>query len=198
MEDRLFVEHIKRMQFFSARPEKDPREQAMLRYTTKINTMQVPFNEELKHAKLYMNIMTIHSRQLSVHYDISPEVCQMKTVRFILQPILENAIHHGLKGNGGIGNIHIIAKVANNKLIVVIRDDGTGMDAQTLQQLKLSLADNHAQSSIGLPNIANRLRLSHGHDGRLLIDSEEGMGCAVTIMQPISYDEFPEANPIQQ
>jgi two-component system sensor histidine kinase YesM len=82
----------------------------MLRYTTKINTMQVPFSEELQHAKLYMNVMTIHSRHLSVHYDISPEVYQMQTVRFILQPILENAIHHGLKQNGGIGNIHIIAK----------------------------------------------------------------------------------------
>lgn len=167
----------------------------MLRYTTKINTMQVPFSEELQHAKLYMNVMSIHSRQLSVHYDIAPEVYKMQTVRFILQPILENAIHHGLKQNGGIGSIHIIAKVANNKLILVIRDDGAGMDAQTLQRLKASLADSHSQASIGLPNIANRLRLSHGDAGRLLIDSEEGMGCAVTIMQPISYDEYPETNP---
>lgn len=166
----------------------------MLRYTTKVNTMQVPFSEELQHAKLYLNVMTIHSRQLSVRYDISPEVYELQTVRFILQPILENAIHHGLKQNGGIGNIHMIAKVANNKLIVVIRDDGAGMDAQTLQQLKLSLMDTQAQASIGLPNIANRLRLSHGSSGRLLIDSEEGMGCAVTIIQPISSDVYSEAN----
>ncbi|MBR2421877.1 MAG: histidine kinase [Oscillospiraceae bacterium] len=166
----------------------------MLRYTTKVNTMQVPFSEELQHAKLYLNVMTIHSRQLSVHYDISPEVYELQTVRFILQPILENAIHHGLKQNGGIGTIHIIAKVANNKLIVVVRDDGAGMDAQTLQQLKLSLMDTQAQASIGLPNIANRLRLSHGAAGRLLIDSEEGMGCAVTIIQPISSDVYSETN----
>ena len=166
----------------------------MLRYTTKINTMQVSFREELQHAKLYLNVMTIHSRQLSVHYDISPEVYELQTVRFILQPILENAIHHGLKQNGGIGTIHIIAKVANNKLIVVVRDDGAGMDAQTLQQLKLSLMDTQAQASIGLPNIANRLRLSHGAAGRLLIDSEEGMGCAVTIIQPISSDVYSETN----
>ncbi len=166
----------------------------MLRYTTKINTMQVPFSEELQHAKLYMNVMTIHSQQLYVHYDISPEVYQLRTVRFILQPILENAIHHGLKQHGGIGNIHIIAKVANNKLIVVIRDDGAGMDPQTLQRLKISLADSQSQSSIGLPNIANRLRLLHDTGGKILIDSEEGMGCAVTIIQPISYDEYSENN----
>ena len=166
----------------------------MLRYTTKINTMQVPFSEELQHAKLYMNVMTIHSRQLCVHYDISPEVYALQTVRFILQPILENAIHHGLKQNGGIGNIHIIAKVANNKLIVVIRDDGAGMSEETLQQLKLSLMDTHSQTSIGLPNIANRLRLFHGNSGRLLIDSEEGMGCAVTIIQPISSDSYSDTN----
>ena len=166
----------------------------MLRYTTKVNTMQVSFREELQHAMLYLNVMSIHSRQLSVHYDISPEVYELQTVRFILQPILENAIHHGLKQNGGIGTIHIIAKVANNKLIVVVRDDGAGMDAQTLQQLKLSLMDTQAQASIGLPNIANRLRLSHGAAGRLLIDSEEGMGCAVTIIQPISSDTDSQTN----
>ena len=157
----------------------------MLRYTTKINTMQVPFSEELQHAKLYMNVMAIHSKQLSVSYDISPEVQQIQTVRFVLQPILENAIHHGLKPKGGVGNIHIVAKIANNRLIVVIRDDGVGMDDQTILRLQKTFADPKAQTSIGLPNIANRLRLTHGDSGRLLIDSEEGMGCAVTVIQPI-------------
>ena len=157
----------------------------MLRYTTKINTMQVPFSEELQHAKLYMNVMAIHSKFLSVSYDISPEVYELQTVRFILQPILENAIHHGLKPKGGVGNIHVVAKIANSKLIVVIRDDGVGMDSETLLKLSKALEDTQAQTSIGLPNIAKRLRLTYGDSGRLLIDSEEGMGCAVTVIQPI-------------
>ena len=68
---------------------------------------------------------------------------------------------------------------------MVIRDDGVGMDEQTILRLQKTFADPQAQTSIGLPNIANRLRLTHGDSGRLLIDSEEGMGCAVTVIQPI-------------
>ncbi len=157
----------------------------MLRYSTKNKAIMVPLREELQHARLYMSIMAIHSRQLTVHYDISPEAYEVPTVRFILQPILENAIRHGLKPKGGAGNIQITGKIANSRLILVVRDDGVGMDEVSLKALNHSLTDRQAQTSIGLPNIANRLRLSHGEAGRLIIDSEEGMGCAVTIIQPI-------------
>lgn len=158
----------------------------MLRFTAKKNTLIVPVEEELRYAQMYMNIMKLHYADLiTASFSFSEEALHNSTAKFILQPILENAIYHGLKPKGGVGAIRITGMVANQKLIIIVRDDGVGISKQKLLQINETLDNQNNQDSIGLPNIANRLRLIHGDDAKIIVGSNEGEGCVVTIIQPI-------------
>ena len=127
-----------------------------------------------------------YPEQLSLSLNITEEAMQQETVKFILQPILENAIYHGFKPKGGHGHISVTGTVFDGKLLFVIRDDGIGMSPAKCCQLQQAIDQNISSPSIGLRNIANRLRLLHGSAASLTISSTEGYGTVVTVVQPVN------------
>ena len=157
----------------------------MLRFSTKNNLLRIPVQEEIEYINRYINIMHLrYPEQLSLTLNISEAAMEQQTVKFILQPILENAIYHGFKPKGGCGHISVTGTVFDGKLLFVIRDDGVGMHSEKCRALQAAIDGNAGSSSIGLPNVANRLRLLHGAAASLTVNSTEGYGTVVTVIQP--------------
>ena len=121
---------------------------------------------------------------LSFSVEVGPDTQGLGIIKFVLQPIIENAINHGLKPKGGYGRITVTCMAMGDQLVIVVRDDGVGMTPGQLEELQGTLRENRTATSIGLPNIHNRIRKFYGEPYGLTVTAEEGRGTAVTLLLP--------------
>ena len=124
---------------------------------------------------------------------------QLGVPKFILQPLVENAIKHGQMGVIEGGLITIEARVeAEARLVIAVSDNGRGMDGETLRRIEARLDDPGAETtedsySIGLSNVHQRLRILFGEPYGMSIESEPGVRTVVTIAMPAMRKEEMEA-----
>ena len=136
---------------------------------------EVPFTQELAHTKIYLDIEKIRFEDaLSVVYDIGCTDFKLPTL--ILQPVVENAVRHGVRGKKGGGTVTLTTREKPDCCEITVSDDGPGFDPNAPQ-----LADD-GREHIGIANVKNRLELVSG--GSLRIQSEPGKGTLVTIEIP--------------
>ncbi|MBU9712580.1 cache domain-containing sensor histidine kinase [Evansella tamaricis] len=156
----------------------------------------IPLREEIQHIESYLKIQTTrYQEKLNYSIDVSPEVEDFSILKIVLQPIVENAIYHGIKERRGPGHISIVAKKHRNNLVIQIQDDGKGMTNEKLEELKDSLAsfftkDDDVQSmgatkGYGIVNVHARLKLTFGEDYGVKMESELDKGTLVTIYHPL-------------
>ncbi|MFD0693178.1 sensor histidine kinase [Paenibacillus sp. GCM10027628] len=142
----------------------------------------IRFEEEIYHAKCYLRILEIRlGANYSVNWAIDPEIYNLYTLKIILQPLLENAVQHGLKGISG-GMVTVIGELKPQAVQLTIRDNGVGM---TKTQADALFANDSARKGIGLSNVTNRIRMYFGSDYGLTLRSEPGQGTDVVLILPI-------------
>ena len=107
--------------------------------------------------------------------------------RLSLQPLVENALNHGLKNKAGRKVVHICGKLDGVNLLLTVADNGVGMDAEAMNRSLERNEPRHSASgnSIGLHNINSRLKLLHGEQYGLIIESVLGQGTRVTMTIPL-------------
>lgn len=163
----------------------------IFRYSIKgIETVKL--SDELDVVKSYIQIQTIRFKdRFEAQYDFSAEVMCAPVIKMILQPIVENAIYHGLEPKRGKGRISIEGKVAEGSLLLIkVKDDGVGMDDSTLECIRESLSSGNpvkadaSTSSIGVINVSNRIKLTYGKEYGIIINSEPDAGTEVIIKIP--------------
>jgi two-component system sensor histidine kinase YesM len=146
----------------------------------------ISFEAELESLKSYIHIQQVrYNSRLETIFDIDPAVLRLRTIKLILQPVVENAIIHGLaKSNDG--RISVSARRDEHSVIVIIADNGKGISAEKLIQLLRELKESVDQrrSGIGLNNVYQRLRLNFGDRADLSISSEPGVGTTVMLRLP--------------
>jgi two-component system LytT family sensor kinase len=104
------------------------------------------------------------------------------TVPFLsLQPLVENAVRHGLEGRPGVGHITIIAEDHDRECLISVEDDGAGEDPERVRR---ALAGDPATDSVGLGNVDERLRTVYGDDYGLLVETAPGSGTRVVVRVP--------------
>lgn len=149
----------------------------------------IPMASELEHVKSYLTIQKIrYEDSFTYDFDIDPLVLNVPVIKLILQPIIENAIYHGVKLGGGKGNINIRARKIRDIMLIEISDNGKGMDEKRLQQVKRELDGTHetkASTVYGLKNVHDRIQIYYGQEFGLQIHSEEGNGTVVMYKIPI-------------
>jgi len=146
---------------------------------------EISLEEEFKHTKSYLEIQQIRYGQLlSYGISLEEEIREARIIKILVQPLVENAIYHGIKNKRSNGRIEVSGRLRDGRIEIVVKDDGAGMDASTLEGLHASLESGAATGHYGLRNIAERLRLAYGEEGRLSIESSEGGGTSVTIGVP--------------
>ena len=159
-------------------------------------TASTTLEKELDYIYTYMSIMKLRFGS-SINYDLhidrrlQPSDCQVLPI--LLQPVVENAIIHGLEDMNEGG--HIILKLYpskdGSKLYVCIFDNGTGMSRKKLMEVtsRLTTPIKNSEHGVGLYNVNNRIQLFYGSEYGITIKSKEHFGTCVTITIPLLYQE---------
>jgi two-component system LytT family sensor kinase len=143
--------------------------------------------EELRSIDRYLLLERARfGERLRVSLEIGPEVLSTVIPFLSLQPLVENAVRHGLDSKDGIGNITITAHDAGAFAEVTIEDDGVGIDPEHLRSV---LAGHTEDVHVGLRNVDVRLRQVYGDDHGLVIDTAPGAGTLITMRVPKSQPE---------
>ncbi|WP_430212788.1 cache domain-containing sensor histidine kinase [Paenibacillus amylolyticus] len=156
----------------------------------------IPLHSEIEHMTSYLQIQQTRYRdRLQYTLNIPEELRDLLVLKLLLQPLIENAIYHGVKGRRGPGHIRVEARLEHNRLLLTVQDNGAGMSNERLaemqQLLEAPLASLEASSpeitgkSYGMLNVQARLRLSFGHEYGIVLESQEGEGTSVTIIHPL-------------
>ena len=139
---------------------------------------------EVENIKSYLTIQKMrYEDKLSWRVDVPPGLLGLMTPKLILQPIVENAVYHGIKMSQAGGEIAISARTAGDRLTITIADSGVGMTAEQLEQLFVPRPDT--DRGIGVINVNNRIRLCFGEEYGLHYFSAPGEGTRVEIWLPV-------------
>ncbi len=154
------------------------------RYSIGRDTNRVTLKEEIDNIENYIKIQQYRFEnkfEFSVYSREKPEIYYSYIIpKMILQPLVENAIFHGIETKIGQGKITLHIDISDEKIYLTVSDDGTGMTLEMLQQLrqklevvpgKIKLEKNSGHNGIALPNINQRLKLLYGEDYGLDISS---------------------------
>lgn len=146
----------------------------------------IPLAEELKTVKDYLFIQKQRfGDKLSVHYDIDESAYAYTVPNFILQPLIENAIIHGIEPKIEAGNLWISIQMEPETLCFRITDDGVGMTEKEIERLYQQCKSNDTKQNIGLKNVYRRLLLCFGEDSCPNIMCEKGGGTTIQFCIPI-------------
>ncbi|NOU63876.1 HAMP domain-containing protein [Paenibacillus sp. LMG 31461] len=154
----------------------------------------VSIKDEMSCIKDYLLIMDIRYKgKFEIVIEMEESFLEMKSLKMILQPIVENAMYHGLEMKSGVGRLFIRGHISEHGYMQIdIEDNGIGMTDKRLAELRKGIRDDeHAElsgtdkQSIGLGNINKRLKLQFGSPYGLNVVSEAGKGTKVTVRLPI-------------
>ncbi|MBY0204523.1 sensor histidine kinase [Paenibacillus cucumis (ex Kampfer et al. 2016)] len=165
----------------------------MFRYSIKTDSERVTVSEELQHVENYMAIQQIrYGDKINFELYVEPEIQNHYMLKLLLQPLVENAIYHGLENKRGKGTIMITGKVQDEQIIFEVCDDGVGIapeQADELRQLLLQPPEfisvgQRLKQSIGIKNVHSRIVLYYGDGYGLTFHSEVHRGTRITVKIP--------------
>ena len=148
---------------------------------------KITLREELALVEDYVHIQKVRYVEIFDYFcEVPEELLDCLIIKFTLQPIVENAILHGIEPTGEFGEIRICAREQEGDLFISIEDNGTGMSEQELQDLIASLSGpvKNSMSGIGVSNVDARLKLNYGSSYGLTYESTPGKFTRVTIHIP--------------
>lgn len=151
----------------------------MLRYSISLNSKYVTIGEEADYIGKYINLQKIrYGERLKCMINLPQTLSSAKILRFMLQPVVENSIKHGMKDGNEPLVIRIEFEIEGDCLVIQVIDNGRGISAGQLDRLNYRFKysnyiseDDSAEKSIGLDNINNRIKLFYGEQYHIRIDS---------------------------
>ena len=155
---------------------------------------QVTIKDELDHVRSYLEIQQVRYQDiLDYSIDVPKELYDSPVPKITLQPLVENALYHGIKNKRGRGNISITGKSENGCIYIYIEDNGMGMTPERLERVSEKMNDPGVFETaedkgdvFGLSNVNERIKLIFGSRYGIHIDSVYGEGTTVTILLPLS------------
>ena len=147
----------------------------------------ISIGQEELHIKSYLEIQeTRYHDILEYEIQIDPELHEYQILKLTLQPLVENALYHGIKYKRSKGNIKITGEKKENIICLQVRDDGVGMYEQELQLLREEIERpcRETEKGFGLANVNERIHMYFGMEYGLSIESEKGSGTTVQVKIP--------------
>lgn len=147
----------------------------------------IPIMEEIEHVKNYLVIQKIrYDNKLNYQFDIDSEILGYLTVKIILQPLVENALYHGIKDRDEGGSIRIIGRKIGDVICLIVEDNGVGMTKRQVENiLKSNISTSITGSGVAIKNVHERIQIYFGREYGLKYKSELGKGTKVYIYIPI-------------
>jgi two-component system LytT family sensor kinase len=151
------------------------------RYSFRAHGEFTTLAEELHAIDRYLTIERARfGERLEIRLQIAPEVLPVTMPYLCLQPLVENAVRHGLAGKTGVGMVTIEARDTGAHCVITVEDDGVGMDPAALGQ---AASDDDA-AHVGLTNVDERLRSVFGDEFGLVVETAPGAGTKVSVRVP--------------
>jgi two-component system, LytTR family, sensor kinase len=156
------------------------------RYSFRRHGEYTTLAEELRSVERYLLLEQARfGERLQVTLRIAPEVLPVAVPFLCIQPLVENAVRHGLEGapdkKNGMGQISIVARDLDQECVIEVEDDGVGEDPE---RVRSALAGNAELDSVGLGNVDGRLRNTFGDDYGLVVETAPGAGTKVIVRVP--------------
>ncbi|MEG2380397.1 MAG: histidine kinase [Oscillospiraceae bacterium] len=159
---------------------------SLLKYSVNSEEKFVDINSEIEYIKNYMNIQQYrYFREIPVIYDIEEAILNKKTIKMLLQPIVENSLKHGLAVANEDSYIIIKGYQIENEIEFKIIDNGTGIPEDKLEKILTKKQNGNKFGGIGLANVNKRIKLFFGENYGINIDSIENVQTIVSINMPI-------------
>ena len=147
----------------------------------------ISLRDEEQHIRSYLKIQQARYHDiLDYEIQIDPQIYPYKILKMTLQPLVENALYHGIKYKRAMGKIIIKGTLADKKIILTVEDNGVGMEPEVLSRLRREIERSckDTEGGFGLANVNERIRMYFGDYYGMQIDSEQGSGTVVTITIP--------------
>ncbi|HWC74179.1 MAG TPA: histidine kinase [Gemmatimonadales bacterium] len=139
------------------------------------NRAEVSLEEEVALARRYLAVEEVRfADRMEVSVDLTEQAKAARVPRLILQPVVENAVRHGIGARAAAGHLDITGRTTDNELIVVVRDDGPGP------------GNGHRGNGVGLKNTRERLQTAYGSAARLTLEHGPDGGAVATLVLPLS------------
>lgn len=172
------------------------------RYTITDVDRLVTLSDELENVEDYFTIQKFRfGDRMDLELELNDEeLLSARMPRLVLQPLVENAVVHGLEEKTGEGIVKVVVESSRNVLYVYVKDDGVGMDTEQMEKLnEIFSTQNRTRKRFGdgknrkggiaLPNVNSRIKLLFGEDYGLHVFSSEGMGTEIRMILPLIYDD---------
>ncbi|THE11324.1 sensor histidine kinase [Bacillus timonensis] len=161
----------------------------------------IPLDKEIEHIESYLKIQqTRYREKLQYQIEVDESVSSLYVLKFILQPLVENAIYHGIKERRGPGQIIVSAQQNNKILRLTIQDNGAGMPESRLHEIRAALRDavrrteNQGEvkdkKGYGILNVQARIVLAFGDRYGITIESKEKVGTTLELVLPILEEDI--------
>ena len=152
------------------------------RYSFRRHGEYTTLAEELRSVERYLLLEQARfGDRLRVTLSVAPEVLSVAVPFLCIQPLVENAVRHGLESAEGGGHIRIVAIDQGQECVIEVEDDGAGEDPEHIRRV---LAGDQSLDSVGLGNVDGRLRAVYGDDHGLVVETAPGAGTKVVVRLP--------------
>lgn len=144
----------------------------------------IKIKDELSMISEYVNIMSYsNATEYKLELYVDENILECNTIKLILQPILENAVLHGLSGKEGEKRIIIKGRAIGNYIELSVEDNGYGMDENTIRKV-LGLVYQNSYGGYGMKNLINRIKMFYGEESKINIESELDRYTKISLLLP--------------
>lgn len=163
----------------------------LLKTTLKTTGETIPLAEEFESTRKYLVVQKLrYGEKVHFEMDLAKGTENCMVLPLLLQPLVENAIFHGLEARDGSDMVVVASTLDGEDLLLTVTDDGAGMDQETLDRVNADILARQdgremQSDSIGLANVHNRIRLNYGEGYGVHIDSVPEIGSTVTLRLPV-------------
>lgn len=141
----------------------------------------VTVQDEISCIKSYITILNIrYDDKIKIDYEVEEHLLKSKILKLLLQPLIENAVHHGIKGKNQTGHISVKIFDDEDEIILLVADDGVGMSEERISDIIMGKTLT-GKSGFGIQSLKQRITLYYGIRNPIMIHSEIGSGCEITV-----------------
>ena len=165
----------------------------LLRQSISIENELVTIGQEVEYVRSYLTIQKMRYKdKLEFEINVDPRITHAQIIRLVLQPIVENAIYHGLKYKESKGMLKVHGYELGERIIIDVTDNGVGMDEETLKHIYDKHKVNYHSNGVGVYNVQQRLVLYYGKEYGIIYHSEKGKGTTATVVIPKRQEDVHE------
>ena len=149
---------------------------------------EIKIKNEMEHIKSYLEIQHYRYRDImDYEIDFDEDILGCYIQKLTLQPIVENALYHGVKNKRGVGHIKVTGRAEGDNIVLITEDDGIGMKEEELERLRSLIKgdiEDDTQDGFGMANVEKRIEMQYGPEYGITVESEYQKGTVVRVMIP--------------